>query len=55
MYLVIFWKEGTSEFVDSFETKATATSYAKELNDWAETSKEVSDDFFTVELASDWS
>jgi len=69
MYAVICWKEGTSEFVDSFETsgrgtsphQSTATSYAKELNQWAETSKEVSvgrspapDDHFTVELARDW-
>ena len=54
MYLVICWKEGTSEFVDSFETKATASSYAKELNQWSETSKEVFDDFFTVELAEDY-
>lgn len=53
-YLVICWAQGTSDLVDSFETKEAATSYAKELNQWAETSKDVADDYFTVELAKDW-
>ena len=54
MYCVICWFEGTSELVDWFDSRAEATAEAKELNQAAENSKEVSNDFYTAELCSDW-
>ena len=55
MYCVICWFEGTTELVDWFDSKAEAFAEAKELNQAAEHSKEVSNDFYTAELCSDWS
>ena len=54
MYCVICWFEGTCELVDWFDSKAEATAEAKELNQQAEHSKVVSDDFFTAEPVADW-
>ena len=54
MYCVICWFEGTTELIDSFDSKAEATAEAKELNQQAEHSKEVSNDFYSAELVSDW-
>ena len=55
MYCVICWFEGTTELVDWFDSRAEARAEAKELNQAAEHSKEVSNDFYTAELCSDWS
>ena len=60
-YCVIVWFEGTSELVDWFDSKATATSCAATWNRQAEEEGPCSgvrrygaDDFYTVELAADW-
>ena len=54
MYCVICWFEGTTELIDLFDSKAEATAEARELNQQAEHSKEVSNDFYSAELVSDW-
>ena len=54
MYCVICWFEGTTELVDWFDSKAEATAEARELNQQAEHSKEVSDDFYSAEPVADW-
>lgn len=53
-FCIILWKEGSSEFIESFESKATANHFAKQWNIEAETSKDASDDYYTVELIADY-
>ena len=61
-FCVVVWFEGTSELVDWFDTKKAAASCAAAWNREAETEGTGSgvrrygaDDYFTVELAADWS
>ena len=61
-YCVIVWFEGTSELVDWFDSKRAAQTCATAWNRQAEQEGTGSgvrrygaDDYFTVELAADWS
>ena len=61
-FCVLVWFEGTCELVDWFDSKAAATSCAAAWNRQAEDEGTGSgvrrygaDDYFTVELAADWS
>ena len=61
-YCVVVWFEGTSELVDRFDNREAAQSCAASWNREAEDEGTRSgvcrygaDDYFTVELAADWS